>query len=141
MAALIWLILGLVLVVAELVSGDFVLVMLGAAALATSLATALGAPVIADVAIFAVLSVGLVFGARPALKRKFHVATLTHTNVAALVGRRAVALTEVNEHSGQVKIDGEVWSARTFDDMVIERGAAVTVVEISGATAIVLAKP
>lgn len=141
MAALVWFILGVVLVVAEVLSGDFVLVMLGASALVTAGATALGAPIGIAVAIFVVLSIGLVLGARPALKRRLHLGIHTHTNVAALVGSKAVALTDVDEHGGRVKIGGEIWSARTFDDLVIEQGTTVTVVEITGATAVVLAKP
>jgi len=40
---------------------------------------------------------------------------------------------------GQVRIGGELWSARTLDDHdVIEAGTAVTVMQISGATALVV---
>jgi len=45
----------------------------------------------------------------------------------------------VDEHGGQVKIGGDTWSARTLDGSVVEEGEAVTVVEISGAMAVVIA--
>ncbi len=46
----------------------------------------------------------------------------------------------VDQHGGQVKLDGDLWSARAFDDKLeITPGASVTIVEISGATAVVLA--
>jgi membrane protein implicated in regulation of membrane protease activity len=43
-----------------------------------------------------------------------------------------------NEGAGCVKIDGEVWTARSYiDDEVYEAGTRVQVVEIRGATALV----
>jgi membrane protein implicated in regulation of membrane protease activity len=63
-----------------------------------------------------------------------------HTNADALIGRKAVAVSLVNAQGGQVRLAGDVWSARAFDDKQdIAPGASVTVVEISGATAVVLA--
>jgi membrane protein implicated in regulation of membrane protease activity len=139
-AALIWLILGLVLIVAEVVSGDFVLVMLGLAALLGAGSAALtGNPVI-DVAVFALSSVGLLVLARPALKRRFLAGTGVHTNVDALLGARAVVLSTVDGSDGRVKLAGDVWSARNVHEgEPIEPGTTVTVVEISGATVVVSA--
>jgi membrane protein implicated in regulation of membrane protease activity len=62
------------------------------------------------------------------------------TGSAALVGRQAVVLERIvnAEEVGCVKIDGEVWTARAFDDdQVIEQGTRVDVVQIKGATALV----
>jgi membrane protein implicated in regulation of membrane protease activity len=139
-AALIWLILGVVLVGAEILSGDFVLVMLGVAALAAAGVAAVGAGTALSVAVFAIASIGLVVGARPMLKRRMQIGHGVKTNVEALIGGRAVALSTVDRHGGQVKIGGDVWSARSLDERVIEPGTAVTVIEISGATAVVLAE-
>lgn len=139
---LVWLILGVVLVATEVLSGDFVLLMLGVSGLLAAGAAALGAGIVISVVVFAVLSVGLVVGARPELKKRLYRATPTKTNVEALIGTEAVAVTGVTAEGGQVKIGGDVWSAKSFvDDEDIEAGAAVTVMEISGATAIVMAKP
>lgn len=138
MVALVWLVAGVVLIAAEVVSGDFVLVMLGVGALGAAGAAALGAPLGVDAAAFAVLSLGLVFFARPALKRRMHHPPALKTNVDALVGHRAVVTSTVDAHGGQVRIDGQLWSARAVDETrVLETGSTVTVVEISGATAVV----
>jgi membrane protein implicated in regulation of membrane protease activity len=139
-AALIWLIVGLVLMVAEVVSGDFVLVMLGLAALFGAGSAALtGNPVI-DVAVFALSSVGLLFLARPALKRRFLAGTGVQTNSDALLGARAVVLSTVDASDGRVKLAGDVWSARNVHEgEPIEPGTTVTVVEIAGATVVVSA--
>ena len=57
----------------------------------------------------------------------------------ALVGNTAFVVTRVDGHGGQVKIGGDLWSARSFDGHdVIEPGARVTVMDISGATALVV---
>jgi membrane protein implicated in regulation of membrane protease activity len=58
--------------------------------------------------------------------------------VAALVGRQARVVQEVTGHTGRVRIGGEEWSARAYDDtLVIPAGATVDVIEIEGATALV----
>jgi membrane protein implicated in regulation of membrane protease activity len=139
MAALIWLIVGILLVVAEVLSGDFVLVMLGAAALAAAGVSALGAADLVSVLVFAASSVGLIVGARPFVKKRLQLGSGIRMHHEALLGSKAVAVSQVDEHGGQVKIGGETWSARTLDGSVVEEGDAVTVVEISGATAVVIA--
>ncbi|MER7013702.1 NfeD family protein [Saccharopolyspora sp. NPDC000359] len=139
--ALLWLIAGVLLVAAEVLSGEFVLVMLGAAALGAAGASALGAPLPVDAVVFAVLGLGLIFIARPALKRRLTQPLELKTNVDALVGKRAVAESTVDVHGGQVRIDGAVWSARALDEtQVIEAGQSVVVIEIAGATAVVSAE-
>lgn len=139
MAALIWLIVGILLVVAEVLSGDFVLVMLGAAALAAAGVSAVGAADLVSVLVFAATSVGLIVGARPFVKKRMQLGSSPRMHHEALLGSTAVAVSRVDEHGGQVKIGGDTWSARTLDGSVVEEGEAVTVVEISGATAVVIA--
>lgn len=140
--ALLWLIAGVLLVAAEVLSGEFVLVMLGAAALGAAAASALGASLVVDAAVFAVLGLGLIFVARPALKRRLSHPLEIKTGVDALVGKRAVAESTVDVRGGRVRIDGDLWSARALDEtQVIQAGQTVTVIEIAGATAVVSAEP
>ncbi|PXY29497.1 hypothetical protein DI005_11095 [Prauserella sp. PE36] len=141
-AALIWLIVGVGLIVAEVLSGDFVLLMLGLGALFGAGSAALSGNVFIDVAVFAVASLGLIVLARPALKRRFLSGPGVKTNADALVGAQALTVSTVDAHSGQVKLAGDVWSARSIaEGQVIDPGTTVTVVEISGATAVVSAEP
>lgn len=142
MAALIWLIIGVGLLAAEVISGDLVLAMLGVGALAAAGSAAAFDNVILSVAVFAISSIGLLVLARPALKRKFLLGEGVKTNAEALIGVRALTLSTVDGHEGQVKIGGEVWSARTLNGwQVIEAGTPVTVIEIAGATAVVSPEP
>lgn len=139
MAALFWLIGGIALIAAEMLSGDFFLLMVGVGALAGAGAEVVFGNTLVSSAVFALVSIGLVTFARPWLKRRMH-GELVHTNVDALIGRKAVAVSLVDHRGGQVRLDGDVWSARSFDDkQAIEPGVSVTVVEIAGATAVVLA--
>ena len=138
MAALLWLIIGIVLVLAEVLSGAFVLVMLGGAALIASLVALLGVGGIITGVVFAAVAAGGIVLARPALVRHMHATEHIKTNVDALVGSKALVVTAVDAHTGQVKINGELWSARSYDETeVLEPGRSVTIMNISGATAVV----
>jgi membrane protein implicated in regulation of membrane protease activity len=58
------------------------------------------------------------------------------TNVDALVGAPAFTISMVNERSGQVKLNGEIWSARS-ESGEIAADSKVQVIAIEGATAVV----
>ncbi|MBM7461007.1 NfeD family protein [Rhodococcus coprophilus] len=138
-AALIWLIAGVALAAAEALTGDFVLLMLGGAALGTAAVTAVtDAPVWIDAVVFAVFSLVLLLGVRPILRRRYSVPPALTMGVEALPGKHALVLEQVGEHAGRVKIDGDVWTARPLDvTEVYEPGTTVTVMQIDGATAVV----
>jgi membrane protein implicated in regulation of membrane protease activity len=139
MAALFWLIGGLVLIAAEILSGDLFLLMVGVGALAGAGTEWIFDNTLVSSAVFALVSIGLVTFARPWLKRRLH-GELVHTNADALIGRKAVAVSPVDAQGGQVRLDGDVWSARAFGNQdPISPGQSVTIVEIAGATAVVLA--
>ena len=75
---------------------------------------------------------------RPIAVRHLRMPARLRTGTAALVGTKALVVERVDVHGGQVKIGGDVWSARAFDEtQVIEPGARVDVVKIEGATALV----
>jgi membrane protein implicated in regulation of membrane protease activity len=141
MAAVLWLVAGFLLIAAEVLTGGFVLIMLGVGALVAAGFAALGVSVGWDIAAFAATSVALTTLARPVLRRRLHPVQV-RTNAEALVGDKAIVITTVDAHGGKVKLRGELWSARTFDETeVLEPGRAVTVMNISGATAVVLGEP
>ena len=75
---------------------------------------------------------------RPIARRHLSMPPHTRTGAAALIGQRALVLERVDGERGMVKIGGEVWTARAYDDdYVIDVGTRVEVVEIRGATALV----
>jgi membrane protein implicated in regulation of membrane protease activity len=75
---------------------------------------------------------------RPVARRHLRTPAQLRTGTAALVGRQAVVLERVDRDGGQVKLAGEVWSARSYDDDdEFEAGTRVEVMQIDGATALV----
>lgn len=138
-AAIIWLIAGVLLAAAEALTGDFFLLMIAGGALAAAGVSAVtDFPVWLDAIVFGVVSLALVLGVRPILLRKFAKPPILQTGIDALSGKTALVLEQVSATEGQVKIDGEVWTARPMDDTeVYAPGTPVTVLEIDGATAVV----
>ena len=75
---------------------------------------------------------------RPIARRHMHMPARVRTGAAALIGQRATVLERVDADHGMVKIGGEIWTARAYDeDHVLEPGARVEVMKIAGATALV----
>jgi membrane protein implicated in regulation of membrane protease activity len=135
-----WLVAGCLLAVGEMLTTGFFLAPFAAGAFAAALLALAGAGGGVSVVGFAVVT-ALLFGfVRPIARRHLHTPPQIRTGTAALVGRSAIVLQRISnrEGAGTVKIDGEVWSARSFDDdRVIEAGQQVEVIEIRGATALV----
>ena len=135
---LIWLIAALALIGAEALTGDLFLVMLGGGALAAAGSSLLVDTLWVHGAVFLVVSVLLLVLVRPALRRQFMSGKGLPEPAKALEGKSALVLDRVARHEGQVKLDGEVWTARPLNDNdVYEPGDHVTVVQIDGATAVV----
>jgi membrane protein implicated in regulation of membrane protease activity len=137
-AWLMWLILAGVLGIAEVLTLTlaFALIAVGAVAAAAVAAADGGLP-------FQLLAFVLAAGAGLGLVRPFAMRHIKQppplrTGTAALVGRKAIVIEEVTGHNGRVRIDGELWSARAYDDtLVIPVGSTVDVLQIEGARALV----
>jgi membrane protein implicated in regulation of membrane protease activity len=140
MDSIVWVVIAAVLGVAEIVTLTAALGLLAAAALAAAGAAALGLGPFAQFAVFAAVSIALLIGVRPLVKRQLRprYGPQHRFGVAALVGRQARVVQEVTGHAGRVRIGGEEWSARAYDEtLVIPAGTTVDVIEIEGATALV----
>ena len=136
----IWLIFAVVLAGAEALTGDMSLLMLSGGALAAAGGSwLLDWPFWADAGVFLVVSVLLLVLVRPMLRRRLTPARGLPTGIKALEGKTALVLGRVARDEGQVKLDGQVWSARPLNDNdVFEPGERVTVMQINGATAVVI---
>lgn len=135
---LIWVAVALALAGAEALTGDLFLLMLSGGALAAAGTSFFFDELWIDGVAFAVVSLLLLVLVRPALKHRFIAGKGLPEPVKALEGRSAVVLDTVSRHEGQIKLDGEVWTARPLnDDDVFEPGDHVTVMNIDGATAVV----
>lgn len=136
----VWFAGAVLLSVAEALGGEFVLLMLGGGALLTA-GVALFVPELLwlQLIVFALTSVALVVTARPALLRKFHTPAAIRSGMDAVIGSEAMVISTVDSGGGQVKIGGEVWSAIGVEGhRPLPPGTPVTVVEVRGATAVVI---
>jgi len=114
---------------------------LGPIAIAATLAAIValaGGGVALQLIVFCVTAVASVGVLRPIARRHLRTPAQLRTGTAALVGARAVVIEQVTADAGCVKIGGEIWTARTYDeDAVLEPGTRVDVMKIDGATALV----
>ncbi|HYK29803.1 MAG TPA: NfeD family protein [Streptosporangiaceae bacterium] len=135
---IIWLIIAAVLGTVEIMTTTLAFGLVGVAALIAAGAGALGAPVALQFGAF-ILASGLGLGvARPFALRHIKHPPLLRTGTAALVGRTGYVLEEIGPLGGRVRIGGEEWSARSYDEtLVIPAGTKVDVLQIEGASALV----
>ena len=138
----IWLSLAFLLGVAEVMSLDFVLIMLAVGALAGA-GVAVLAPSLwwLQVLVAAGVSVGMLLALRPTLLTKVRNMPGYRSSAAKMVGSTGVAVSEISKAGGEIKVDGQSWTARPYSsDIVIERGTEIEVYEIDGAIAVVYPK-
>ncbi|MFB7086989.1 NfeD family protein [Streptomyces sp. NPDC056296] len=135
---LIWLIVAVVLIVAEIFTLTAALGMLGAAALITAGSAAAGLSPPFQFVVFTVVATVTLLFVRPIALRHVIQPQRERFGVEALVGKAAYVVSEVTGMEGRVRIGGEEWTARSYDEtLVIPRGTTVDVMEISGSTALV----
>jgi membrane protein implicated in regulation of membrane protease activity len=133
-----WLIGAAVLAAGEVATLGFFLGAVALAALPAAVVAAVGAPLSVQLIVFILCSVASLAVIRPVARRHLSTPPSIRTGTAALVGARAVVLDRVHADGGRVKIGGEEWTARPYDeDEVYEEGARVEVLKIQGATALV----
>jgi membrane protein implicated in regulation of membrane protease activity len=133
-----WIVAAGILAVGEIATLGFFLGPIAIAAALAALVALAGGSLAAQWIVFVAASIATLLVLRPIARRHMRTPARIRTGTAALVGRRAMVLERVDVHGGQVKIGGEVWSARAYDeDEVIEPGTRVEVMQIDGATALV----
>ena len=135
-----WLIAAVVLAIGEIATMGFFLAPFAAGALVAALVSAAGTGTAITLIVFLLVSIAALAALRPIARSHKRMPPQIRTGTAALVGRHAMVVERIanNEGVGCVKLDGEVWTARAYDeDEVIDEGKRVQVVEIRGATALV----
>ena len=135
---IIWLIVAAVLGVAEVMTATLAFGLIAVAALVGAGVGAAGGNVALQFGAFVLASAAGLGIARPFALRHIKQPPPLRTGTAALVGRSAYVLDEITAHSGRVRIGGEEWSARPYDDtLTIPAGVTVDVLQIEGAMALV----
>lgn len=135
-----WLIVAVALGVLELLSADLILLMLAGGALIGMVVALTGGPFVLQMVLALVVAVSLLALVRPGMIKRLHAGPELKIGPEALIGKRGRVLEPVeNAAPGRVKIGGEVWSAKPFDeDDRLEVGDAVDIVAIRGGVALVV---
>jgi membrane protein implicated in regulation of membrane protease activity len=126
------------LAVGEIFTLSFFLGPISVAAVTAAIVALAGAGLAIQWIVFIAVSLASLAVLRPIAKRHLRTPAQIRTGTAALVGGQAVVLERVDRDGGQVKLAGEVWTARAYaEDETFEPGARVEVLKIDGATALV----
>ncbi len=135
----VWLIIAGLFFIGEIITVGFLVFWFGVAALIAMIVSFFTSNIIIQTSIFVISSAILLLVTKPFVK-KFVDVKSTNTNAFSIIGKKALVIKEINQHSiGQIKINGEVWSAEAENDEIIPEGSEVEIVLISGVKAIVKA--
>ena len=135
----VWLIIAGLFFIAEMITVGFLVFWFGVGALLAMIVSFFTSNIIIQTTVFIVSSAILLLVTKPFVKKFVDVKT-TKTNAFSIIGKKALVIKEINSHSvGQIKINGEVWSAEAENDETITEGSEVEIVKINGVKAIVKA--
>src|SRR5918998_3559797 len=133
-----WMIASGVLAVGEMFTLGFFLGPIAVAAVMAAIVALAGGGDALQWIVFTAVSAASLVVLRPIARRHLRTPAQLRTGTAALVGAPAVVVDRVDRDGGTVKLAGEIWSARSYDDdHAFEPGTRVEVLKIDGATALV----
>ena len=139
--SLFWLILTIILVIIEAATPALVCIWLAAGALITFVFSFLDIPLWAQISIFVASSVALVIATRPLAKKYVYKKSIA-TNADRIIGAEGIVTNAIDsiENTGQVKIMGQIWSAKSHNGAPIPKDTLVSVVNLEGVKAVVKEK-
>ncbi len=135
-----WLIASGIFFIAEIITTGFLVFWLGVAGLITMCVSFFTDNLMIQASVFVILSAVLILATKPFVKKFVHKKDNTEkTNAFSIIGKTAIVIKDIDSINGvgQIKVDGEVWSAEGINGSNIEKGTKVEVKEIDGVRAIV----
>lgn len=131
----IWIVIGIVLIIAEMFTPGFFLALIGLACLAAGAVAVFTNGFFLSFLVFSVVSVLLLLLLRPVCVKYFYKGA-TSSNVDALIGKEFLVETTINNDldQGYIKSNADYWKARSLEQTVIEKGERVRVDKVEGAT-------
>ena len=134
-----WLIAAGIFFIIEMATIGFLVFWLGIGSLLAMVTSFFIDNIIVQFAVFLVTSSILIIFTRPLVNKFVKVPKEIKTNAYSIIGKKGIVTSKINniEGNGQIKIDGEVWSAKSLDEEDIERNTEVEIVEIDGVKAVV----
>lgn len=136
----IWLIIAGIFLIGEIATVGFLIFWFGIGALVAMVASLFTDSIIIQTTIFVISSTILIFATKPFVKKFVDVKKI-NTNVFSIIGKTALVIKEINpiQSQGQIKINGETWSAESENNEVIPEGSEVQILQIRGVKTIVKA--
>lgn len=134
-----WLILAGMFLIIEIISVGFLVFWFSIGALIAMVASLFIKSIVAQATIFVISSAILLFVTRPFVSKITQKDEVVKTNVYSIEGKVAKVVVDVNpiEGKGQIKVDGETWSAKSYNDTVIPKDTEVLIEKVDGVKAIV----
>ncbi len=134
----IWLVIAGGLAVSEMLTLDLTLLMLAGGALAGgAVALILPGALPLQIVVAVATALAMLFLLRPSMLRRLRSSPGYRSSADKLLGSTGVAVAEITPTAGEVKIAGEVWSARSYDGSPIAPGTEIEVMERDGITVLV----
>ncbi len=135
----IWLILAGIFVIAEIATVGFLIFWLSLGSLCAMITSFFTDNIIIQTAVFVVTSALFIFFTRPLAKKLDKTDNPLVTNAFSIIGKRAIVIKEINPNQGvgQIKIDGQVWTAKSTNEEFISEGTEVLILSIDGVKAVV----
>lgn len=133
-----WLIVAGLFFVGEIFTLGFLIFWFGIGALFAMIVSFFTTNIIIQTTVFLITSTIFILATNPLVK-KFVDVKKTNTNVFSIIGKKALVIKDIDpiHSSGQIKLNGEVWSAETENNEIIKEGSEVEVLKINGVKAIV----
>ncbi len=133
-----WLIASGIFFIAEIITVGFLIFWLGIGALITMIVSFFTSNLIIQTTVFVISSTILIFATRP-LINKFANTKTTSTNAFSLVGKKGIVTQNIDSirGTGQIKVQGELWSAISKDSDIIPKNTEVEILSIKGVKLIV----
>ena len=134
----VWLILAGIFVIGEVITSGFLIFWFALGSLIAMVVSLFIPDIIVQTTVFLISSVILILATKPLVKKFANIETVK-TNIQSIIGKKGLVTKDISsiKATGQVKIEGELWSATGINDMDIPKGTEVEVVEIKGVKVIV----
>lgn len=134
-----WLIVSGICFIVEMATVGFMVFWFGIGALVAMLVSFFIPNVYVQAFIFLITSTVLLFLTKPFVNKFVNKDKKVATNAYSIIGKKGIVLKEINPilGTGQIKVSGEVWSAKTLTEEIIPEHTEVEVADIDGVKAVV----
>ncbi len=134
-----WLITAGIFFIFEMITVGFLVFWLGISALITMVVSLFTDNIVIQTAVFVISSIALIFLTKPFVRKFMNNKDNLATNAYSIIGKTGIVTEDINStlSTGQVKINGETWSAKSYEEDFISKGSIITVTKIDGVKAVV----